>query len=206
MNNTHKIVSIEEIEQSPNKKLDYEFDDIIEDIPTEGNIKANLNLESLGDFIKVTGNVKLIAKLECDICLNEYEENMDFDIEEEFKMTTIGKSNLSATKTYTLLPNFEGKSITYAKSWLSSYGISVEVEEQESTKTAGTIISQSLPASKRIDLINGSIKFVVAKESSPIIDIPNIPSDDNEENNETEDNTETSETPDEETPSEPTNP
>ena len=42
MNNTHKIVSIEEIEQSPNKKLDYEFDDIIEDIPTEGNIKANL--------------------------------------------------------------------------------------------------------------------------------------------------------------------
>ena len=81
MNNTHKVVSIEEIEQAPNKKLDYEFDDVIEDIPTEGNIKANLKLESLGDFIKVTGNVKLIAKLECDICLNEYEENMDFDIE-----------------------------------------------------------------------------------------------------------------------------
>lgn len=133
-------------------------------------------------------------------------KSMDFDIEEEFKMTTIGKSNLSATKTYTLLPNFEGKSLSYAKNWLSSYGISVEVEEQESTKTAGTIISQSLPASKRIDLINGSIKFVVAKESNSIIDIPNVPSDDNEENNETEDNTETSETPDEGTPSEPTNP
>lgn len=89
MNNTHKIVTIDEIEQAPNKKLDYEFDDIIEDIPTNGNIKANLTLEILGDFIKVTGNVKLIAKLECDICLNEYEENMDFDIEEMFAKSSL---------------------------------------------------------------------------------------------------------------------
>ncbi len=127
-------------------------------------------------------------------------KEMDFDIEDKFEMTTIGKSNLSATKTYKLLPNFTGKSLSYAKNWLSSYGISVEVEEQESTKAAGTIISQSLPESKRIDLIKGSIKFVVAKETQSIVDIPDIP------DNETGDNTETPSTPDEGNTKNPTTP
>ena len=85
MNNTHKVL-IEDIEQATNKKLEYKFDDIIEEIPTNGNIQANLVLESLGDFIKITGSVKLVAKLECDICLNEYEECMDFDIEENLAL------------------------------------------------------------------------------------------------------------------------
>lgn len=81
MNNTHKVL-IEDIEQATNKKLEYNFDDLIEEIPTNGNVQANLMLESLGEFIKITGNVKLTAKLECDICLNEYEENIDFELEE----------------------------------------------------------------------------------------------------------------------------
>jgi len=88
MNNIHNVL-IEDIEQANNKKLSYEFDDIIEEIPTNGNIYANLTLESLGEFIKVTGNVKLIAKLECDICLNEYEESMDFEIDEMFAKSSL---------------------------------------------------------------------------------------------------------------------
>ncbi len=88
MNNIHNVL-IEDIEQANNKKLSYEFDDIIEEIPTKGNIYANLTLESLGEFIKVTGNVKLIAKLECDICLNEYEESMDFEIDEMFAKSSL---------------------------------------------------------------------------------------------------------------------
>ena len=88
MNNTHKVL-IEDIEQAKNKQVEYKFDDIIEDIPTNGNIQASLFLESCGEFIKVTGNVKLKAKLECDICLNEYEENMDFDIEEMFAKNSL---------------------------------------------------------------------------------------------------------------------
>ncbi len=88
MNNTHKVL-IEDIEQATNKKLEYNFDDVIEEIPTNGNIQANLILESLGEFIKISGNIKLIAKLECDICLNEYEENMDFEIEEMFAKSSL---------------------------------------------------------------------------------------------------------------------
>ncbi|MBR1908527.1 DUF177 domain-containing protein [bacterium] len=88
MNNTHNVL-IEDIEQAKNKKLEYEFDDIIEDIPTNGNIQAKLLLESLGEFIKITGNVKLTAKLECDICLNEYEEIMEFQIDEMLAKGTL---------------------------------------------------------------------------------------------------------------------
>jgi len=88
MNNTHKVL-IEDIEQATNKKLEYTFDDLIEEIPTNGNIQANLILESLGEFIKISGNIKLIAKLECDICLNDYEENMDFEIEEMFAKNSL---------------------------------------------------------------------------------------------------------------------
>lgn len=105
-------------------------------------------------------------------------KDMDFDIEDEFEMKTIGKNNLSATKTYTLLPDFEGESISYARNWLSSYGVKVEVEEKESDKAEGTILSQSLPEYKRIDLIDGSIKFVVAKKASPVVDEPEVPSTD----------------------------
>ena len=88
MNNTHRVL-IEDIEQATNKKLEYNFDDVIEEIPSNGNIQADLVLESLGEFIKISGNIKLIAKLECDICLNEYEENMDFEIEEMFAKNSL---------------------------------------------------------------------------------------------------------------------
>jgi len=81
MNNTHKVL-IEDIEQATNKKLEYTFNDLIEEIPTHGNVQAALVLESFGEFIKITGNVKLVAKFECDICLSEYEENIEFEIEE----------------------------------------------------------------------------------------------------------------------------
>ena len=114
---------------------------------------------------------------------------------------TIGKSGLSSTKTYTLLPNFEGKSLSYAENWLKAYGIKVEVEEKESEKSEGTIISQSLPERKRIDLIDGNIKFVVAKKAESVIETPTEPDipTSGTENEEID-------TPVEETPTEPENP
>ncbi|MBQ4078462.1 LCP family protein, partial [bacterium] len=138
------------------------------------------------------------------------EKDMDFDIEETFELTTIGKSGLSATKLYTLLPNFEGKSISYAENWLKAYNITIEIEEQESEKTEGTILSQSLPQYKRVDLIKESIKFVIAKKAESVIETPNepeTPTSGTEEGNgnETGENNET-DTPTEETPTTPSNP
>ena len=88
MNNTHKI-KIDDIERAPGRKLFYEFDDIIEEIPTKGNIQAELELKSLGEFIEVVGEAKLVAKLECDLCLKEYEEEIDFEIEEMYAKSSL---------------------------------------------------------------------------------------------------------------------
>ena len=77
----HKI-SIEDIEFEPNKILEYSFDDYIKELDT--NIIADLKIKSLGEFIQVTGNAKGKIKLVCDRCLNEYNYDLDIEIEETF--------------------------------------------------------------------------------------------------------------------------
>mgnify|MGYP003480928148 FL=1 len=117
-------------------------------------------------------------------------------------MTTIGKTGLSATKLYTLLPDFVGKNISYAQSWLNSHNINgIEIEYEESEKDDGTILSQSLPQYKRIDLIKQDIVFVVAKQKeeekqdqTPTPD----PIEDEENSNNQSENSENEETSNEE--------
>lgn len=78
------IVTIEEIENSDEKTVYYDFNQNIEGIDSVGPISAELTLKSLGDFIEVSGNVKGILKLTCDLCLKEFEYNLDFDLDEIF--------------------------------------------------------------------------------------------------------------------------
>ena len=79
----YKIL-IEDIENEPSKSLNFHFDDKIEGINSVGNILSDLKITSLGEFVQVCGNVKGILKLECDLCLKEFEYNLDFDINEMF--------------------------------------------------------------------------------------------------------------------------
>ena len=90
---------------------------------------------------------------------------MSFSIKKPFKLTTIGNEVNSATKTYTLLPNFVGNSESYARSWLASNGLSASVSTKEvsSGYYDGQVISQSYPSNKRTDLISGSVGLTVAK-------------------------------------------
>ena len=78
------IVTIDEIENSANKTVWYDFDSKIKDVDSDGNITANLELKSVGDFVQVSGNVKGILNLECDLCLKPFKFEMDFDIDELF--------------------------------------------------------------------------------------------------------------------------
>jgi len=83
MNNTNKIL-IDDIENAPNKCLEVDFDEVIEDIPSKEPVKAHLKIKSLGDFIEITGNVKANLTLECDLCLKEFEYKLDENIDEMF--------------------------------------------------------------------------------------------------------------------------
>ena len=78
------IVTIDEIENSADKTVRYDFDSKINDIDSDGNIVANLELTSLDDFIEVTGNVKGTLNLECDLCLKSFKYEMDFELDELF--------------------------------------------------------------------------------------------------------------------------
>ena len=79
----HKI-SIEELENTPSKTLEFHFDEKIKELDCVSPIKSDLGIKSLGEFIEISGNVKGIVKLECDLCLKEFEYELDFDIDEMF--------------------------------------------------------------------------------------------------------------------------
>ncbi len=78
------VISIEDIENSPNKTVNCKFEEKINGINSVGPVSAKLELQSLGDFISVKGHVNAVLKLECDVCLKEYEYNLDFDIDEMY--------------------------------------------------------------------------------------------------------------------------
>lgn len=109
----------------------------------------------------------VISAMKQNLGLEEVKQikKMEFSIEKPFKLETVGSNVETATKTYTLLPNFIGESESYARSWLSSNGISVTTTTKEvsSGYYDGQIIDQSYPENKRIDLISGSVNLTVAK-------------------------------------------
>lgn len=95
-------------------------------------------------------------------------KEFDFDIEDPYEMTTIGTSNLSSTKRYSLLPSFIGDSLESAKSWLESNNITVTVVEKEDNGPSGIVLEQSFPEDKRLDLMGGKITLTVSKAKTEI--------------------------------------
>lgn len=85
MSNTYnKLINIEDIESAPNKTFHVEFEGFIEGIESKEPIKATLDLTSLGEFIQISGNISGCAILVCDLCLEQYNYNFKFDVEELF--------------------------------------------------------------------------------------------------------------------------
>jgi uncharacterized protein len=83
MNNTFKI-KIDDIENSPNKTLQINFEDFIDGVKSDEPIKATLKAVSMGDFIEITGQILGQVFLQCDLCLDEFKYELDFDIDELF--------------------------------------------------------------------------------------------------------------------------
>ncbi len=75
-------LSIEDIEKEKNKIYHYEFDGELEEIKAQ--IKAELDFISLGDFIEVEGSVVGKINLECDLCLKNYDYDLDFKVKEMY--------------------------------------------------------------------------------------------------------------------------
>ena len=142
-------------------------------------------------------------------------KEFDFDIEDPYETTTIGTSNLSSTKRYSLLPNFIGDSLESAKSWLESNGITVTVVEKEDNGPSGIVLEQSFPEDKRLDLMDGKITLTVSKAKTeigtPVINPvpptdPETPGGNDTDNPTTPDKPDPNPKPTEPEPTEPTTP
>ena len=80
-------ISIQDIEDSKDKTLHFDFDDEIPEI--KAGVEASLDFTSLGEFIQVKGDVQATVKLECDLCLEEFEQKLEFDIDEMFAKNSL---------------------------------------------------------------------------------------------------------------------
>lgn len=78
------FVLIEDIENSKDGILKYNFEENIEGIDSDTPVKADLTIKNLGEFVEISGNVKTILNLECDICLKPFKYDMEFSIDEIF--------------------------------------------------------------------------------------------------------------------------
>ena len=72
-------------------------------------------------------------------------------------MPTFGEGPYSNTGSYRLLPDFTGDTEAQARATASKLGISVTFKG-----SSGTVVSQSEPANKRIDLMKGSLTLTLS--------------------------------------------
>ena len=75
-------ISIDDLENSADKTLKISFEDFIKEFNCVTPVKAEIILKSLGEFIEAKGHVSGVVKLECDLCLKEFDYKLDFDIDE----------------------------------------------------------------------------------------------------------------------------
>lgn len=92
------MISIQQIEDSDEKTIEYHFSDSIKDIDSDGPVNANLVLRSLDDFIEVSGNVSATLNLECDVCLNPFKYNLDINIDEMFAKNALSEDYAQETE------------------------------------------------------------------------------------------------------------
>ena len=84
----YKIL-IEDIEKEKNegKSYHYDFDNEIPEI--KARIRASLDFVPLGDIIEAKGHISGSIRLECDLCLEEFEQDLDFDIDEMYAKNSL---------------------------------------------------------------------------------------------------------------------
>ena len=88
-------------------------------------------------------------------------KTFSFSINVPYEKTIIGKGPYrSGYGTYKLLPDFTGLSKADATTRASMAGISITFEG-----TSGYVVSQSYPANKRLDKINGPVKLTLSVSS-----------------------------------------
>jgi len=110
----------------------------------------------------------VIKEMKVNLELEQHEvvKTFTYSINEPYEKEIIGQNPTSPTSLYTLLPDFTGKTKEYVSSWANKFGITVNFVEEFSNSSSGTVINQSLPASKRLDRITETLTITLAKKQT----------------------------------------
>lgn len=114
----------------------------------------------LWDYVPINDSRKDIIqamKENLELANHNIIKEFNFSINEPYEKEIIGKGPYKKTGTYTLLPDFTGDSEATARAYALKNGISVTFKG-----SGGTVISQSYPANKRVDLIKGSVVLTLS--------------------------------------------
>ena len=84
-----KILLLEDLENAENKTLYFTINEKIDGIDCVTPLYAKLCAKSLGEFVQISGHVNVKVNLECDLCLEKFEQELDFDVDELFSKTTL---------------------------------------------------------------------------------------------------------------------
>lgn len=78
------FIRVEDIEQSPERKLTVDFKEFIEGIKTKEPVEAKVNFRVVSDRIFAEGKLKATLLMECENCGEEYSYEMEANIKEVF--------------------------------------------------------------------------------------------------------------------------
>ncbi|MDD3241670.1 MAG: LCP family protein [Bacilli bacterium] len=96
-------------------------------------------------------------------------KEFSFSINEPFVKSVIGKGPYKSTTTYTLLPNFIGKSKSYVEKWAKENNLKVTYKtsiNNSSSYSNNQVISQSYAKNTRLDKIDTLVVTVLVKTVS----------------------------------------
>ena len=116
------------------------------------------NKESRKDIVQA-------MKVNLELANHETIKDFNFSINDPYEKEVIGQGPYKTGFSYTLLPDFTGDSEATARATASRYGINVTFKGD-----GGTVVSQSYPAKKRVDLIKGSVVLTLSGSPKPVKD------------------------------------
>lgn len=78
------IITLEQIQNSPEGKVSINFCQIIEEINPKKEIEATLEAVLKGACVEITGDIEALLELECDRCLKKFNQSISISVKEVF--------------------------------------------------------------------------------------------------------------------------
>ncbi|MCI9233659.1 MAG: PASTA domain-containing protein [Bacilli bacterium] len=136
------------------------FDAMIYDYDSKLNAGTKLRLYN---FVPYDGSIKDVVnamKINLEIESPKLIKSMEFDVDEPYVETVIGKGTYKGITLY-LLPNFVGYNQSKAIAYGKEHGLKINVNVVSSAQNEGQVISQSLHDGMDLNAINKNVGLTI---------------------------------------------